>query len=75
MTTPDADLKYAALVCGLMLALAACTRALALLPVELVAAALELAALAQLAICVVAVGVLLRRDRKEAPPNFMDPDQ
>ena len=54
----NADLQYAALVCALMLAIAACTRAVILLPLEHAQVALEVAAFAQLAIGIVA-GLML----------------
>ena len=66
-----ADLRYAALMCGLMLAIAACTRAVALLPADGAAALLELAAFAQLAICVAAAALLARRDDADKPNDFM----
>lgn len=61
----NADLKYAAIVCALLLAAAACTRAIALAPVEHAAVLLELATLFQLVTGVGSFAVLLRPGRAE----------
>jgi hypothetical protein len=60
-------------VCALMLAVALCARAIAVLPAESAAALLELAAFAQLVICVAGFAAFVRPHRTEEPRDLAGP--